>query len=101
MTTIGIPQTSAAAAAAPPTARGRTRLQDNLLTCEILAALGYVVTDVLGVLCYRAYVILEMLLLEVGKVDGEAHDEASLARRDVPSMPGSSPTPEFSCERIK
>ena len=55
MTTIGIPQATAAAAPAPATVRGRTRLQDNLLICGILAAFAYVVTDVLGALRYPGY----------------------------------------------
>lgn len=53
MTTIGIPQAPAAAVAAP--VGGKTRLQDNLLICGILAALVYVVTDVLGGLRYPGY----------------------------------------------
>jgi hypothetical membrane protein len=59
MTTIGIPQAQAAAAPAPASApvtiRGRTRLQDNLLVCGILAAFVYIVTDVLGALRYPGY----------------------------------------------
>ncbi|HEV8214843.1 MAG TPA: DUF998 domain-containing protein [Gemmatimonadaceae bacterium] len=55
MTTIRIPQTTAAAAPSPATVRGRTRLQDNLLICGILAAFAYVVTDVLGALRYPGY----------------------------------------------
>ena len=54
MTTIGIPQATAAAAA-PSVVRGRTRLQDNLLVCGILAAFVYVLTDVLGSLRYPGY----------------------------------------------
>src|SRR5678815_5056840 len=55
MTTIGIPQATAAAAPAPAAVRGRTRLQDNLLICGILAAFAYVVTDLLGALRYPGY----------------------------------------------
>ena len=60
MTTIGIPQTTTQAAArvtpaAPAATRGRTRLQDNLLVCGILAALVYLITDVLGALRYPGY----------------------------------------------
>ena len=59
MTTIGIPQVTAAApakATAPAAkVRGRTRLQDNLLVCGILAAVVYVVTDVLASLRYPGY----------------------------------------------
>ena len=54
MTTIGIPRATTAAAA-PATARGRTRLQDNLLACGILAAFVYAVTDVLGGLRFPGY----------------------------------------------
>lgn len=63
MTTIGIPQATAAAAAAP--ARGRTRLQDNLLICGILAAFIYVVTDVLGALRYPGYDIVSQGVSEL------------------------------------
>jgi hypothetical membrane protein len=55
MTTIRIPQATAAAAPSPATVRRRTRLQDNLLICGILAAFAYLVTDVLGALRYPGY----------------------------------------------
>lgn len=61
MTTIGIPQATAAAAPA----RGRTRLQDNLLICGILAAFIYVVTDVLGALRYPGYDIVSQGVSEL------------------------------------
>ena len=53
MTTIGVPQAQSAPATAP--ARAGTRLQDNLLVCGILAALVYILTDVLGALRYPGY----------------------------------------------
>ena len=53
MTTIGMPQASAAAV--PAQAGGRTRLQDNLLVCGIFAAFVYILTDVLGALRYPGY----------------------------------------------
>lgn len=53
MTTIGIPQGRIEPTAAP--ARGRSRLQDNLLVCGILAAFVYVLTDVLGAMRYPGY----------------------------------------------
>ncbi len=54
MTTIGIPQTHSAAAPAARS-RARSRLQDNLLVCGALAALVYLVADVLGSLRYPGY----------------------------------------------
>jgi hypothetical membrane protein len=53
MTTIGIPREQGATTAAP--VRVASRVQDNLLVCGILAALVYIVTDVLGVLRYPGY----------------------------------------------
>src|SRR3954470_9264067 len=53
MTTIGIPQVPVTTKTTP--ARRRTRLQDNLLVCGILAAFVYILTDVLGALRYPGY----------------------------------------------
>ena len=69
MTTIGIPQATAAAPAkATATAekvRGRTRLQDNLLACGILAAFVYVVTDVVASLRYPGYDVVSQGVSEL------------------------------------
>ena len=67
MTTIGIPQATAAAPAATIAAkiRGRTRLQDNLLVCGILAAFVYVLTDVLASLRYPGYDVVSQGVSEL------------------------------------
>lgn len=74
MTTIGIPRATTAAAAAPATPRGRTRLQDNLLVCGILAAFAYVVTDVLGALRYPGYDFLSQGVSELMAVGAPTKD---------------------------
>jgi hypothetical membrane protein len=57
MTTIGIAteRSSGSAAPAVASARSRNRLQDNMLVCGALAALVYLVTDILGSLRYPGY----------------------------------------------
>jgi len=70
MTTIGIPQATAAAPAkATPAAaakvRSRTRLQDNLLVCGMLAAFVYVVTDVVASLRYPGYDVVSQGVSEL------------------------------------
>ncbi len=65
MTTIGIRQATAAASPARAKVGGRTRLQDNLLVCGILAAFVCVLTDVLASLRYPGYDVVSQGVSEL------------------------------------